>query len=242
MAFSASSHAALLLLLLLLQLNVCLSSRTTTTVMMGRRATKPDTTLALPLRTKKMSSLSLFENKLPSLSPTKAPSKLLFHHNVSLIVSLSVGTPPQNVSMVLDTGSELSWLLCSNSSSFRPRSSSSYSPVPCSSDVCRSGTRDLPVPGTCDPSSHCHVSLSYADASSSEGTLASDHFRLGDSPSLQTTFGCMDSTYDSSSGEDGPVTAGLLGMNRGALSFVTQTNTRRFSYCISDRDSAGVLH
>ncbi|KAJ0979531.1 hypothetical protein J5N97_015005 [Dioscorea zingiberensis] len=175
------------------------------------------------------------------------PNKLLFHHNVSLTVSLSVGTPPQNVSMVLDTGSELSWLLCSKTStnhpsppSFHPFTSSTYSPIPCSSPTCLSQARDLPIQPTCDPSSHlCQVSLSYADASSSSGTLAADRFHLGNSPPLRTVFGCMSSSY-SSANED-PITGGLLGMNRGALSFVTQTATRRFSYCISDRDSSGVL-
>ncbi|KMZ65681.1 hypothetical protein ZOSMA_313G00310 [Zostera marina] len=33
----------------------------------------------------------------------------------------------------------------------------------------------------------------------------------------------------------------LLGMNRGDLSMVTQMVTRRFSYCISDQDSSGIL-
>lgn len=192
--------------------------------------------------------------------PRQHPNKLRFHHNVSLTVTLAVGSPPQNVSMVLDTGSELSWLLCNTTTttttssnsrsissspvtalSFRPNSSASYSPVPCSSPTCRSQTRDLPIPASCDgPTNRCHVSLSYADMSTSEGSLASDTFLVGDdSPPLRTVFGCMGSTY-SSSGED-PATAGLLGMNRGALSFVTQTDTRRFSYCISDRDSSGVL-
>lgn len=203
--------------------------------------------LILPLRTQKIPSMSL---------PRLHPNKLRFHHNVSLTVTLAVGSPPQNVSMVLDTGSELSWLLCNatssntNSSSpatalsFRPNSSASYSPVPCDSPTCRSQTRDLPTPASCDgPTKLCHVSLSYADMSTSEGTLASDTFLIGDdggSPPFRTVFGCMGSAYSSSSGED-PVTAGLLGMNRGALSFVTQTDTRRFSYCISDRDSSGVL-
>jgi Xylanase inhibitor C-terminal/Xylanase inhibitor N-terminal len=49
----------------------------------------------------------------------------------------------------------------------------------------------------------------------------------------------MASTFDSAA--DPMATAGLLGMNRGALSFVSQTETRQFSYCISDRDSSGVL-
>ncbi|WOK96967.1 aspartic proteinase PCS1-like [Canna indica] len=191
--------------------------------------------LLLPLTTRKVSTSAF----------PRSPNKLRFHHNISLTVSLSVGTPPQNVSLVLDTGSELSWLLCGGGGggafpSFRPRASSSYSPVPCSSRTCREQTRDLPNPATCDSSTHlCHVAVTYADASSSEGVLASDLLRVGQSPSLRTVFGCMTSTYSSATGD--PSAAGMLGMNRGALSFVSQTATHRFSYCISDRDAAGVL-
>lgn len=181
--------------------------------------------------------------------PRQQANKLKFHHNVTLTVTLAVGSPPQNVTMVLDTGSELSWLLCSNGSRpspvtapyFHPPSSASYSPVPCSSPTCLSKTRDLPIPATCEPSSRrCHVSLSYADASSSDGVLAADNFVVGNSPSVRTVFGCMDPVTSYSSNPD-TVTDGLLGMNRGALSFITQTDTRRFSYCISDRDSSGLL-
>ncbi|KAJ1686509.1 hypothetical protein LUZ63_017899 [Rhynchospora breviuscula] len=191
----------------------------------------------------------IFPLKTRSIPPSSLPSspnKLRFHHNVTLTVSLSVGTPPQNATMVLDTGSELSWLRCATSSplSFNPRASSSFSSIPCSSPTCVSQARDLPIPATCEQSSKkCHVALSYSDASTSEGSLSSDLFRLGDmsaSPSpIRTTFGCMTSAFDSAL--DPTATTGLLGMNRGALSFVTQTGTRRFSYCISDRDSSGVL-
>ncbi|KAJ3668956.1 hypothetical protein LUZ60_010906 [Juncus effusus] len=212
-------------------------------------------TLSLSVRPKSLSLTNpkqplIFPLKTQTIPPSSLPSsssKLRFHHNVTLTVSLSVGTPPQNVTMVLDTGSELSWLHCSNTPSpvsFRPKLSSSLSSIPCSSQMCTAQTRDLPIPATCDKSSHlCHVSLSYSDASSSEGTLSSDLFRLGDMSSssspLRTTFGCMTNTFDSAS--DSSFTTGLLGMNRGALSFVTQTKTRRFSYCISDRDSSGML-
>ncbi|CAL9767367.1 unnamed protein product [Musa acuminata subsp. burmannicoides] len=204
---------------------------------MAARTMAPDSKakpLLLPLRTHKMSTSSL---PMP-------PNKLRFHHNVSLTVSLSVGSPPQNLSLVLDTGSELSWLLCGGSTaafpSFRPRASSTYSPVPCSSPTCRDRTRDLPIPATCEDSTRlCHVALTYADASSSEGTLASDLLRVGESSPLRTVFGCMTSAYSSATGD--LYAAGMLGMNRGALSFVSQTATRRFSYCISDRDAAGVL-
>ncbi|KAF7024577.1 hypothetical protein CFC21_036910 [Triticum aestivum] len=190
---------------------------------------------------------ALRARQMPARALPRQPSKLRFHHNVSLTVSLVVGTPPQNVTMVLDTGSELSWLLCApaggarnryNATSFRPRASATFAAVPCASAQCRS--RDLPSPPACDgASSRCSVSLSYADGSSSDGALATDVFAVGGGPPLRAAFGCMASAFDSS--PDGVASAGLLGMNRGALSFVSQASTRRFSYCISDRDDAGVL-
>ncbi|KAK9683329.1 hypothetical protein RND81_10G132500 [Saponaria officinalis] len=170
-------------------------------------------------------------------------NKLQFHHNISLTVSLLVGTPPQPVSMVLDTGSELSWLHCKKNpnvdSIFDPIHSTSYNPVPCTSPVCTTRTRDLTIPVSCDPRKQCHATVSYADMSSMEGTLAMDNFKMGGSSVPGVVFGCMDS--GSSSSEDDPRTTGLLGMNRGSLSFVTQMNYPKFSYCISGQDSSGVL-
>ncbi|CAL9055149.1 unnamed protein product [Musa banksii] len=148
--------------------------------------------------------------------------------------------------MVLDTGSELSWLLCNSSSaaalSFDPQCSSSYYPVPCSSPACSDRGRDLPMPPVCDASStagFCHFYLSYTDASTAEGVLATDSFLLGSSSPVPTVFGCVASTYSSAGGDTDA--AGLLGMNRGSLSFVNQSGIRRFSYCIPDDDASGVL-
>lgn len=188
-------------------------------------------TMVLPLKTQ------MGLNSQPS-------NKLSFHHNVTLTVSLTVGSPPQAVTMVLDTGSELSWFHCKKSpnltSVFNPLSSSSYSPIPCSSPICRTRTRDLPNPVTCDPKNLCHAFVSYADASSLEGNLASDTFRIGSANLPGTIFGCMDSGFSSNSEEDAKTT-GLMGMNRGSLSFVTQLGLPKFSYCISGSDSSGVL-
>ncbi|KAF3335427.1 aspartic proteinase PCS1-like protein [Carex littledalei] len=225
----------LILSILLFQSSISLSIRSKSNHLSLSHSKNP-APLIFPLKTQ----------VIPPSSLPSSPNKLRFHHNVTLTVSLSIGTPPQNATVVLDTGSELSWLRCTSSSplSFNPHASSSFSSIPCSSQTCVSKARDLPVPATCEQSSHlCHVALSYSDASTSEGSLSSDLFRLGDmttSPSpIRTTFGCMTSTFDSA--VDPTATTGLLGMNRGALSFVTQAATRRFSYCISDRDSSGVL-
>ncbi|KAL4295262.1 hypothetical protein GQ457_12G032060 [Hibiscus cannabinus] len=48
----------------------------------------------------------------------------------------------------------------------------------------------------------------------------------------------MDSGYSSNSEEDSKTT-GLMGMNRGSLSFVSQMGFPKFSYCISGSDSSG---
>lgn len=171
-------------------------------------------------------------------------NKLHFQHNVTLTVSLSVGTPQQNVTMVLDTGSELSWLHCNNTGMVRPMfdptRSSTYTPINCSSPTCTTQTRDFPIPTSCDSNKHCHATLSYADATSSEGDLASDTFNIGASGMPGTIFGCMDSGSSSNSGEDNKTT-GLMGMNRGPLSFVSQMNFSKFSYCIPGSDHLGLL-
>ncbi|KAL8094148.1 hypothetical protein AgCh_035858 [Apium graveolens] len=166
--------------------------------------------LVLPLKTQ----------EIPTGSFPRSSNKLPFHHNVTLTVSLSVGSPPQNVTMVLDTGSELSWLHCNSTSTnststrpmFNPNTSSSYSPITCSSPTCMTQTQDFPIPASCDSNQHCHATLSYADASSSEGNLASDIFGIGGSNVPGTIFGCMDSGYSSNSEEDFKTT-GLMGNN-----------------------------
>lgn len=75
-----------------------------------------------------------------------------------------------------------------------------------------------------------------------EGNLAYENFVIESSSSARprTVFGCMDSGFSSNSEEDAKTT-GLMGMNRGSLSFVNQMGFPKFSYCISGFDSSGVL-
>lgn len=101
-------------------------------------------------------------------------------------------------------------------------------------------TRDFTVPASCDPKKLCHATLSYADATSVDGNLAHDAFRFTDLVLPGVIFGCMDMDSSSNQEEDSKTT-GLMGLNRGSLSFVTQMGYPKFSYCISDLDSTGVL-
>ncbi|KAK4799519.1 hypothetical protein SAY86_024884 [Trapa natans] len=186
----------------------------------------------LPLRTVHVGGAAEVATRLP------------FRHNVSLTVSLTAGTPPQPVTMVIDTGSELSWLHCKRSpglrSVFDPAASRSYSAIPCLSQTCQDRTSDFPVPVSCSSDKLCHTIISYADASSIEGSLSSETFQIGPPERPGFLFGCMDSGQSSNPDEDSNTT-GLLGLNRGLLSMVTQMGLKKFSYCISSSDGTGVL-
>lgn len=82
--------------------------------------------------------------------------------------------------------------------------------------------------------------LSYADASSSEGNLATDIFNFGSDTISGLVFGCMDTGFSSNPDEDSRNT-GLMGMNRGSLSLVSQMGFPKFSYCISGSNMSGLL-
>ncbi|ESQ44901.1 hypothetical protein EUTSA_v10010977mg [Eutrema salsugineum] len=201
------------------------------------------TLLILPLTTQNIhnsSSTILLQRRRSSPS-----FKILFTHGVTLTASLTAGSPPQTITMVLDTGSELSWLHCkrfsAHTSIFNHAKSSSYTSLPCSSPVCTTQTQDLTNPATCDHKSNlCHVAVSYVDGSSMDGNLAQETFRIGSLTRPATSFGCMDLSSSTTPEEDGKTT-GLMGMNRGRLSFVNQMGLSKFSYCISGSDSTGVL-
>ncbi|KAH9315995.1 hypothetical protein KI387_024622 [Taxus chinensis] len=178
-------------------------------------------------------------------SKTKAAANraAFSYDDVALMTEVMVGNPPQKQKMVLDTGSELSWLHCKTgrnpSSSLNPTRSVSYAPIPCNSPLCTAKTRDFPIPTSCDAKRLCHFTYTYADGTDVEGNLGRDFISL---PALKIrgfVFGCSSSA---------PVaeTPGLMGLNRGSLSLISQlSTTHKFSYCITDRvvspGSAGVL-
>ncbi|KAA8547687.1 hypothetical protein F0562_004116 [Nyssa sinensis] len=145
--------------------------------------------------------------------------------------------------MVLDTGSQLSWIQCHKkvpkkptpTTSFDPSLSSSFSVLPCNHPVCKPRIPDFTLPTTCDQNRLCHYSFFYADGTAAEGNLVREKFTFSSS---QTTppliLGCA---QDSSSAE------GILGMNRGRLSFASQAKISAFSYCVPlHQNDAGAFY
>ncbi|KAL3630407.1 hypothetical protein CASFOL_023391 [Castilleja foliolosa] len=163
----------------------------------------------------------------PSFSYTYE-SKL--NSSIALTVMMPMGTPPQMQRMVLDTGSQLSWVQCRKKNpSFIPNASSSFSNVACNDTVCATQATqiaDLTIPMNC-LHGLCRYSSIFYDGVTVEGNLVRENFTFSSSQiTPPMVIGCSPKK-DEMSGADG-----MLGMNRGNLSFISQLNESRFSYCV----------
>ncbi|PRQ58485.1 putative nepenthesin [Rosa chinensis] len=149
---------------------------------------------------------------------------------------IGVGTPPKYLYMVLDTGSDVVWLQCApckrcyaqTDPVFDPRKSSTSSPIPCSSPLCRK----LDTPG-CNSKKTCLYQVSYGDGSFTVGEFSTETLTFRRTKVPRVAVGCGHDNEGLFVGA-----AGLLGLGRGKLSFPSQTGPRfksKFSYCLVDR-------
>uniref|UniRef100_A0A0E0LT25 Peptidase A1 domain-containing protein n=1 Tax=Oryza punctata TaxID=4537 RepID=A0A0E0LT25_ORYPU len=160
-----------------------------------------------------------------------------------------------NLTVIVDTGSDLTWVQCKPCSVcyaqrdplFDPAGSASYAAVPCNASACEASLKAATgVPGSCASGSgnseKCYYALAYGDGSFSRGVLATDTVALGGASLDGFVFGCGLSNRGLFGG-----TAGLMGLGRTELSLVSQTASRFggvFSYCLpatTSGDAAGSL-
>ncbi|KAE8681953.1 Receptor-like kinase 1 [Hibiscus syriacus] len=161
--------------------------------------------------------------------------KTTFKYSMALIVALPIGTPPQTQQMVLDTGSQLSWIQCHKkaprkpppTAMFDPSLSSSFSVVPCNHPLCKPRIPDFTLPTSCDQNRLCHYSYFYADGTLAEENLVREKFTFSRSQSTPPLIlGCATDTSEDK---------GILGMNLGRFSFASQSKISKFSYCVPTR-------
>lgn len=165
-------------------------------------------------------------------------------------VKVGLGTPRKYYSMLVDTGSSLSWLQCKPcvvychpqaDSLFDPKSSKTYKPFSCASSQCSSlkdATLNDPL---CEASSgKCVYTASYGDSSYSMGYLSQDLLVVGPSQGLSGfVYGCGQDN-DGLFGR----AAGILGLARNKLSMVAQLSAKYgsgFSYCLPTSRGGGFL-
>ncbi|CAH8270713.1 unnamed protein product [Arabidopsis lyrata] len=155
------------------------------------------------------------------------------------IVTVGLGTPKNDLSLIFDTGSDLTWTQCQpcvrtcydqKEPIFNPSKSTSYYNVSCSSAACGSLSSATGNAGSCS-ASNCIYGIQYGDQSFSVGFLAKDKFTLTSSDVFDGVyFGCGENNQGLFTG-----VAGLLGLGRDKLSFPSQTATaynKIFSYCL----------
>ncbi|XP_028789508.1 aspartyl protease family protein 2-like [Neltuma alba] len=169
-------------------------------------------------------------------------------------VNLRIGSPPQSLLLVADTGSDLVWVKCSacrKCSGYRPgsaflaRHSSTFSPHHCYDPACRLVPR--PRPGL--PCNHtilhspCRYEYSYADGSTTSGFFSKETTTLNTSSGKEAklrdlAFGCgFRISGPSVTGASFNGAQGVMGLGRGYISFASQLGRRfgnRFSYCLLD--------
>ncbi|CAA7407896.1 unnamed protein product [Spirodela intermedia] len=161
------------------------------------------------------------------------------------LVTVGFGTPKKDISVVFDTGSDLTWIQCEpcvrscyqqQEPIFDPRQSSSYKNISCSSADCsslQSATGNKPG---CS-ASNCVYAVQYGDSSYSIGFYAHETITLRDTDVLSNIkIGCGENNQGLF-GQAG----GLLGLGRDAVSLVSQAAGKYgkvFSYCLPSNPSS----
>ncbi|KAI3468382.1 hypothetical protein Pfo_025045 [Paulownia fortunei] len=161
------------------------------------------------------------------------------------IVTVGLGTPKKTLSLLFDTGSDLTWTQCQPCARscyqqqdpiFNPSSSSSYSNISCSSSQCSQLTSATGNNPGCTTTT-CVYGIQYGDQSFSVGFFSKDTLTLTATDVFPNfLFGCGQNNQ----GLFGN-TAGLLGLGRDPLSVVSQTAQKYgkyFSYCLPSTSSS----
>ncbi|KAK7303475.1 hypothetical protein RJT34_14382 [Clitoria ternatea] len=154
---------------------------------------------------------------------------------------IGLGTPAKYFSMIVDTGSSLSWLQCQPciiychvqvDPIFNPTTSKTYKALPCSTSQCSSlKASTLNAPGCSNATGACVYKASYGDTSFSIGYLSQDVLTLTPSQAPSSfVYGC---------GQDNQglfgKASGILGLANDKLSLLSQLSDKyghAFSYCL----------
>ncbi|KAL0888165.1 hypothetical protein Bca101_012148 [Brassica carinata] len=244
-ALSSLHHQHLVFFLQESSLHVTHRHGTCSRITSGSKATSPDHAEILRLDQARVNSIhSKLSKKLPELIRQITSTDLPANHGSTYgsgnyVVTVGIGTPKRDQTLIFDTGSDLTWIQCEpclvscysqKEPIFNPSSSSSYHNVPCESAECSSLSSATGRPGTCSPR-NCIYVIQYGDLSYSAGYLAKEKFTLTASNVFDgVNFGCGGNNQGFIRGA-----AGLLGLGRDELSFPSQTAATYnniFSYCL----------
>ncbi|CAL0303654.1 unnamed protein product [Lupinus luteus] len=195
---------------------------------------KPTKTLSweesvLQLQAKDQLRMQYLSNLVAGRSVVPIASGRQIIQNPTYIVRARFGTPSQTLLLAMDTSNDAAWVPCtgcvgcSSIAPFAPAKSISFKNVGCGAPQCK----QVPNP-TCSGSA-CSFNLTYG-SSAVAANLVQDRLTLATDPIPAYTFGCIQQT----TGTSVPA-QGLLGLGRGPLSLLAQTQNlyqSTFSYCL----------
>ncbi|EXC18775.1 Aspartic proteinase nepenthesin-2 [Morus notabilis] len=165
------------------------------------------------------------------------------------IVKVGLGTPKEDLSLIFDTGSDLTWTQCQpcdghcykqSEAIFDPSKSTSYATVSCTSTECSQLKSSTGTAACSRTASTCTYDEGYGDGSYTEGYFAKETLTLESDEINNFLFGCGQNNGGLFRGA-----AGLLGLGRNKISIVEQAAqkyNRLFSYCLpATTSSSGYL-
>ncbi|KAK2407419.1 aspartyl protease AED3 [Trifolium repens] len=183
----------------------------------------------LQLQAKDQSRMQYLSNLVARKSIVPIASARQIIQSPTYIVKAKIGTPPQTLLLALDTSNDAAWIPCtgcvgcSTSKPFAPIKSTSFKNVGCGSSQCKQ------VPNPSCGGSACAFNFTYG-SSSVAASVVQDTLTLATDPIPSYTFGCVQKQTGSSAPQQG-----LLGLGRGPLSLLAQTQNlykSTFSYCL----------
>ncbi|XVE53408.1 hypothetical protein DITRI_Ditri03aG0000600 [Diplodiscus trichospermus] len=171
------------------------------------------------------------------------------------ITSVKVGTPSQKFRLIVDTGSDLTWINCRYRCSpgdncskkgrikrkrvFHAGLSSSFKPVPCFSHMCKVELMNLFSLTTCPtPLTPCAYDYRYTDGSAAMGVFANETVTVGLTNGRKTRlYNVLIGCSDSFQGPSFEKVDGVMGLANSKYSFATNVAQKlggKFSYCLVD--------
>ncbi|XP_061347426.1 aspartyl protease AED3-like [Gastrolobium bilobum] len=182
----------------------------------------------LQLQAKDQARLQFLSSLVAGRSIVPIASGRQIIQSPTYIVRAKIGTPPQTLLLAMDTSNDAAWVPCSgcdgcSSTLFAPDKSTTFKNVSCGAAECKQ------VPNPSCGGSACTFNLTYG-SSSIMANLVQDTITLATDPVPGYSFGCV----AKSTGNSAPP-QGLLGLGRGPLSLLSQTQNlyqSTFSYCL----------
>ncbi|KAL3537349.1 hypothetical protein ACH5RR_000715 [Cinchona calisaya] len=195
---------------------------------------KPSTPLSweesvLQMQSKDQARLQYLSSLVAGRSVVPIASGRQIIQSPTYIVRVKIGTPAQTLLMAMDTSNDAGWVPCNgcvgcaSSTVFDSNKSTTFKNLGCGLAQCQQ------VPNPTCLGSTCSFNLTYG-GSSIAANLSQDTVTLAADPIPDFTFGCI----QKASGSSVPP-QGLLGLGRGPLSLLSQTQSLYqsiFSYCL----------